>query len=118
MSDSNLITAIKKFLGGEITDRTSDTSRRTDTAQSLTDLDGVGSYLREQLANSGYDSVDAIAAASVSELTEVQGVGTKRARYDSVDAIAAASVSELTEVQGVGTKRATDLSQQADEMTE
>jgi len=91
MSDSNLITAIKKFLGGEITDRTADTSRRTDTTQSLTDLDGVGEYLREQLTEEGYTSVDAIDSASVSELTEVQGVGTKRA---------------------------TDLSQQADEMTE
>jgi len=91
MSDSNLITAIRNFLGGEITDRTADTSRRTDTAQSLTDLDGVGEYLREQLTEEGYTSVDAIDSASVSELTEVQGVGTKRA---------------------------TDLSQQADEMTE
>ncbi|MBI3333133.1 MAG: transcription termination/antitermination protein NusA [Candidatus Omnitrophica bacterium] len=50
------------------------------TKVSIADLEGVGPKLAEALKEAGYETIAAIAQASVERLTEVKGVGEKTAK--------------------------------------
>ncbi|WP_332899766.1 MULTISPECIES: 50S ribosomal protein L32e [unclassified Haladaptatus] len=69
-----------------------------DQPQELTDISGVGEAKAEALREAGFDTVEAVARASQSELAEVDGIGNALAARIKAD-VGGLEVSEETEAE-------------------
>jgi large subunit ribosomal protein L32e len=76
--------------------------------EELTDVEGVGPATARKLGGAGYGSIEALREASVSDLVEIDGIDETTAE-NLIDAVSDLEYESLTDVEAIGTQRARKL---------
>ncbi len=74
----------------------------------LTDLEGVGPETAKKLGGAGYGSIEALTAASVGDLTDIDGIDETTAR-NVLEQVGGLEYEALTDVDAIGPERARTL---------